>query len=240
MLFKFHNSFTFFLPAIPFPIHPAKQTVHFSPESLKPSIHTVCLEKQNRYLVDPKSFHRKLFDPADGLISHMEDHFIVLEQVDRLAQGELKELTSLLQNREGGLLAAVINEASQEASVQNAAAGFFPAQIRLPVLSEWSLSDRLNLIRRNFVFRSKGNLAKQIGWYVLAFCVITCIAFVGMLFLFRPVACRCNSMHFFLRTHLYFMKMPPFRLSGMGAYIRADGGCFKRYGFLCSGFSQRL
>ena len=47
-------------------------------------------------------------------------------------------------------------------------------------------------------------------------------------------------MHFFLRTHLYFMKMPPFRLSGMGAYIRADGGCFKRYGFLCSGFSQRL
>ena len=223
MLFKFHNSFTFFLPAIPFPIHPAKQTVHFSPESLKPSIHTVCLEKQNRYLVDPKSFHRKLFDPADGLISHMEDHFIVLEQVDRLAQGELKELTSLLQNREGGLLAAVINEASQEASVQNAAAGFFPAQIRLPALSEWSLSDRLNLIRRNFVFRSKGNLAKQIGWYVLAFCVITCIAFVGMLFLFRPVACRCNSMHFFLRSHLYFMKMPPFRLSGMGAYIRADG-----------------
>ena len=105
----------------------------------------------------------------------MEDHFIVLEQVDRLAQGELKELTSLLQNREGGLLAAVINEASQEASVQNAAAGFFPAQIRLPALSEWSLSDRLNLIRRNFVFRSKGNLAKQIGWYVLAFCVITCI-----------------------------------------------------------------
>ena len=99
MLFEFHNSFTFFLPAIPFPIHPAKQTVHFSPESLKPSIHTVCLEKQNRYLVDPRSFHRKLFDPADGLISHMEDHFIVLEQVDRLAQGELKELTSLLQNR---------------------------------------------------------------------------------------------------------------------------------------------
>ena len=95
-------------------------------------------------------------------------------------------------------------------------------------------------IQRNFVFRSKGNLAKQIGWYVLAFCVITCIAFVGMLFLFRPVACRCNSMHFFLRSHLYFMKMPPFRLSGMGAYIRADGGCFKRYGFLCSGFSQRL
>ena len=111
---------------------------------------------------------------------------------------------------------------------------------RMEALSEWSLSDRLNLIQRNFVFRSKGNLAKQIGWYVLAFCVITCIAFVGMLFLFRPVACRCNSMHFFLRTHLYFMKMPPFRLSGMGAYIRADGGCFKRYGFLCSGFSQRL
>ena len=23
--------------------------------------------------------------------------------------------------------------------------------------------------------RSKGNLAKQIGWYVLAFCIITCI-----------------------------------------------------------------
>lgn len=30
-------------------------------------------------------------------------------------------------------------------------------------------------IQRNFVFRSKGNLAKQIGWYVLAFCIITCI-----------------------------------------------------------------
>ena len=30
-------------------------------------------------------------------------------------------------------------------------------------------------IQRNFVFRSKGNLAKQIGWYILAFCVITCI-----------------------------------------------------------------
>mgnify|MGYP007102642972 CR=1 FL=1 len=163
MLFEFHNSFTFFLPAIPFPIHPAKQTVHFSPESLKPSIHTVCLEKQNRYLVDPKSFHRKLFDPADGLISHMEDHFIVLEQVDRLAQGELKELTSLLQNREGGLRAAVINEASQEASVQNAAAGFFPAQIRLPALSEWSLSDRLNLIRR-FLHRKPGASAKRSSW----------------------------------------------------------------------------
>ena len=30
-------------------------------------------------------------------------------------------------------------------------------------------------IQRNFVFRSKGNLGKQIAWYVLAFCVITCI-----------------------------------------------------------------
>ena len=30
-------------------------------------------------------------------------------------------------------------------------------------------------IQRNLVFRSKGNLAKQIGWYLLAFCVITCI-----------------------------------------------------------------
>lgn len=115
----------------------------------------------SEYLVDPKSFHRKLFDPADGLISHMEDHFIVLEQVDRLAQGELKELTSLLQNREGGLLAAVINEASQEASVQNAAAGFFPAQIRLPALSEWSLSDRLNLIRRFFT-QEAGCVGKKI------------------------------------------------------------------------------
>ena len=131
MLFEFHNSFTFFLPAIPFPIHPAKQTVHFSPESLKPSIHTVCLEKQNRYLVDPKSFHRKLFDPADGLISHMEDHFIVLEQVDRLAQGELKELTSLLQNREGGLLAAVIiNQLAQHLMpVQRASPSLFFSDI---------------------------------------------------------------------------------------------------------------
>ena len=30
-------------------------------------------------------------------------------------------------------------------------------------------------IQRNLVFRSKGNLAKQIGWYLLAFCLITCI-----------------------------------------------------------------
>ena len=30
-------------------------------------------------------------------------------------------------------------------------------------------------IQRNFVFRSKGSLAKQIGWYLLAFCLITCI-----------------------------------------------------------------
>ena len=30
-------------------------------------------------------------------------------------------------------------------------------------------------IQRNLVFRSKGNLAKQSGWYILAFCVITCI-----------------------------------------------------------------
>ena len=30
-------------------------------------------------------------------------------------------------------------------------------------------------IQRNFVFRSKGNLAKQIAWYVVAFCLITCI-----------------------------------------------------------------
>ena len=73
----------------------------------------------------------------------------------------MKELTSLLQNREGGLLAAVINEASQEASVQNAAAGFFPAQIRLPALSEWSLSDRLNLIRRFFT-QEAGCVGKKI------------------------------------------------------------------------------
>ena len=30
-------------------------------------------------------------------------------------------------------------------------------------------------IQRNLVFRSKGSLATQIGWYILAFCVITCI-----------------------------------------------------------------
>lgn len=30
-------------------------------------------------------------------------------------------------------------------------------------------------IQRNVVFRSKGRLAYQIGWYVVAFCVITCI-----------------------------------------------------------------
>ena len=30
-------------------------------------------------------------------------------------------------------------------------------------------------IQRSFVFRSKGNLAKQIAWYVVAFCIITCI-----------------------------------------------------------------
>jgi putative flippase GtrA len=30
-------------------------------------------------------------------------------------------------------------------------------------------------LQRNVVFRSKGNVAKQIGWYFLAFCVITCI-----------------------------------------------------------------
>ena len=30
-------------------------------------------------------------------------------------------------------------------------------------------------IQKNFVFRSKGNLAKQIIWYFLAFVVITCI-----------------------------------------------------------------
>ena len=30
-------------------------------------------------------------------------------------------------------------------------------------------------IQRNFVFRSKGNIANQVGWYLLAFCIITCI-----------------------------------------------------------------
>lgn len=30
-------------------------------------------------------------------------------------------------------------------------------------------------IQKNFVFRSKGNLGKQIAWYVLAFIVINCI-----------------------------------------------------------------
>lgn len=30
-------------------------------------------------------------------------------------------------------------------------------------------------IQRTFVFRSKGKLSKQIPWYVLAFCVVTCI-----------------------------------------------------------------
>ncbi|MDD2957296.1 MAG: hypothetical protein PHR92_02035 [Lachnospiraceae bacterium] len=30
-------------------------------------------------------------------------------------------------------------------------------------------------IQKNFVFRSKGNLAKQIAWFTVAFCIITCI-----------------------------------------------------------------
>lgn len=30
-------------------------------------------------------------------------------------------------------------------------------------------------LQRNLVFRSKGNLAYQILWYVIAFCIITCI-----------------------------------------------------------------
>lgn len=30
-------------------------------------------------------------------------------------------------------------------------------------------------IQRNFVFRSKGNIVRQIGWYFLAFIIITCI-----------------------------------------------------------------
>lgn len=30
-------------------------------------------------------------------------------------------------------------------------------------------------IQRSFVFRSKGNLTRQIVWYVVAFCVIACI-----------------------------------------------------------------
>ena len=30
-------------------------------------------------------------------------------------------------------------------------------------------------IQRNFMFRSKGSLGKQIAWYVAAFCIITCI-----------------------------------------------------------------
>lgn len=30
-------------------------------------------------------------------------------------------------------------------------------------------------IQRNVVFRSKGNLTRQIVWYAVAFCVITCI-----------------------------------------------------------------
>lgn len=115
----------------------------------------------SEHLLDPKSFRQKLFSPADGLITHLDNHFIVLEQVDRLVPGELKEIARLLQNHEGGLLAAVINEASQEASVQNAAAGFFPAQIRLPSLSEWSLSDRLNLIRRFFT-QEAGCVGKKI------------------------------------------------------------------------------
>ena len=44
-------------------------------------------------------------------------------------------------------------------------------------------------IQRNFVFRSKGNLAKQIGWYVLAFCIITCICQLHQL----RVGCRCRA-----------------------------------------------
>lgn len=31
------------------------------------------------------------------------------------------------------------------------------------------------VLQRNLVFRSKGNLRRQILWYVLAFCVVTCI-----------------------------------------------------------------
>ena len=42
-------------------------------------------------------------------------------------------------------------------------------------------------IQRSFVFRSKGNLAKQIGWYVLAFCIITCIV--------NSINCIVNSIN---------------------------------------------
>ena len=38
------------------------------------------------------------------------------------------------------------------------------------------IGECINLpIQRNFLFRSEGNLRKQSAWYVLAFCVITCI-----------------------------------------------------------------
>ena len=57
-------------------------------------------------------------------------------------------------------------------------------------------------IQRNFVFRSKGNLGKQIAWYVAAFCIITCIvnsincvwvAVAGLLACARPRQRECRA-----------------------------------------------
>ena len=39
-----------------------------------------------------------------------------------------------------------------------------------------AISECINFcLQRNLVFRSKGNLAYQILWYIIAFCVVTCI-----------------------------------------------------------------
>ena len=45
-----------------------------------------------------------------------------------------------------------------------------------PTWSPWSsASASTSPLQRTLVFRSKGNLAYQILWYVIAFCIITCI-----------------------------------------------------------------
>ena len=43
-------------------------------------------------------------------------------------------------------------------------------------LTAMALGECINFpIQRSFVFRSRGNLIRQIMWYAVAFCVITCI-----------------------------------------------------------------
>ena len=112
-------------------------------------------------LLNLDKLHEQLFDSASGLVTNISGRMIVLEHADVLPASELDHIRRILQSKECGLLVGTIDEAAQDAAMQDQKTSFFPARIRMPALSEWALSDRLDVIRSFFNIEA-GHVGKKI------------------------------------------------------------------------------